>query len=66
MKKTILLLLTFALVVTVAGCGFWLAHYFIDSREQRQTSRNTGGRIYAGRSASAKCSGREQFFLGFL
>ena len=37
MKKTILLLLTFALVVTVAGCGFWLAHYFIDSREQRQT-----------------------------
>lgn len=37
MKKTILLLLTFALVLTVAGCGFWLAHYFIDSREQRQT-----------------------------
>ena len=40
MKKTILLLLTFALVVTVAGCGFWLAHYFIDSREQRTAFEN--------------------------
>ena len=37
MKKTVLVLITFALVVAVAGCGFWLAHYFIDSREQRQT-----------------------------
>lgn len=37
MKKTILVLITFALVIAVAGCGFWLAHYFIDSREQRQT-----------------------------
>ena len=37
MKKTVLVLLTFALVIAVAGCGFWLVHYFIDSREQRQT-----------------------------
>lgn len=37
MKKTILVLITFALVVAVAGSGFWLIHYFIDSREQRQT-----------------------------
>ena len=37
MKKTVLVLITFALVVAVAGCGFWLVHYFIDSREQRQT-----------------------------
>lgn len=37
MKKTILVLITFALVIAVAGCGFWLVHYFIDSREQRQT-----------------------------
>lgn len=35
MKKTILVLLTFALVLTVAGCGFWLTHYFIDAKEQR-------------------------------
>lgn len=40
MKKTILVLITFALVIAVAGCGFWLAHYFIDSREQRQTYEN--------------------------
>lgn len=37
MKKTVLVLITFALVVAVAGCGFWLAHYFIDSKEQRET-----------------------------
>ena len=37
MKKTVLVLITFALVVAVAGCGFWLVNYFIDSREQRQT-----------------------------
>lgn len=37
MKKTVLVLIAFALVVAVAGCGFWLVHYFIDSREQRQT-----------------------------
>lgn len=36
MKKTVLVLITFALVIAVAGCGFWLVHYFIDSREQRQ------------------------------
>mgnify|MGYP000650586561 CR=1 FL=1 len=30
-------LITFALVIAVAGSGFWLVHYFIDSREQRQT-----------------------------
>ena len=35
MKKTILVLLTFSLVLTVAGCGFWLTHYFIDAKEQR-------------------------------
>lgn len=35
MKKTILVLISFALVLTVAGCGFWLAHYFIDAKEQR-------------------------------
>ncbi len=37
MKKTVLDLITFALVIAVAGSGFWLVHYFIDSREQRQT-----------------------------
>ena len=37
MKKTVLVLITFALVIAVAGSGFWLVHYFIDSREQRQT-----------------------------
>lgn len=37
MKKTILVLITFALVIAVAGCGFWLVHYFIDSKEQRET-----------------------------
>ena len=37
MKKTILVLITFALVIAVAGCGFWLVHYFIDSNEQRAT-----------------------------
>ena len=36
MKKTVLVLITFALVIAVAGSGFWLVHYFIDSREQRQ------------------------------
>ena len=25
------------LIIAVAGSGFWLVHYFIDSREQRQT-----------------------------
>ena len=37
MKKTILVLITFSLVIAVAGCGFWLVHYFIDSNEQRAT-----------------------------
>ena len=37
MKKTVLVLITFALVIAVAGSGFWLVHYFIDSREQRRT-----------------------------
>ena len=37
MKKTILVLITFALVIAVAGSGFWLVHYFIDSREQKET-----------------------------
>ena len=37
MKKTVLVLITFALVVAVAGSGFWLVHYFIDSREQKET-----------------------------
>ena len=37
MKKTVLVLITFALVIAVAGCGFWLVHYFIDSKEQRET-----------------------------
>lgn len=37
MKKTVLVLITFALIIAVAGSGFWLVHYFIDSREQRQT-----------------------------
>ena len=37
MKKTVLVLITFALVIAMAGSGFWLVHYFIDSREQRQT-----------------------------
>ena len=33
MKKTVLVLITFALVIAVAGSGFWLVHYFIDSWE---------------------------------
>ena len=37
MKKTVLVLITFALVIAVAGSGFWLVHYFIDSKEQRET-----------------------------
>ena len=37
MKKTVLVLITFALVIAVAGSGFWLVHYFIDSREQKET-----------------------------
>ena len=37
MKKTVLVLITFALIIAVAGSGFWLAHYFIDSKEQRET-----------------------------
>ena len=40
MKKTILVLLTFALILTVAGCGFWLTHYFIDAKEQRTAFEN--------------------------
>ena len=40
MKKTVLVLITFALVIAVAGSGFWLVHYFIDSWEQRQTYEN--------------------------
>ena len=40
MKKTVLVLITFALVIAGAGSGFWLVHYFIDSREQRQTYEN--------------------------
>ena len=37
MKKTVLVLITFTLVIAVAGSGFWLVHYFIDSREQKET-----------------------------
>ena len=37
MKKTVLVLITFALIIAVAGSGFWLVHYFIDSKEQRET-----------------------------
>lgn len=40
MKKTILVLISFALILTVAGCGFWLAHYFIDAKEQRTAFEN--------------------------
>ena len=40
MKKTILVLITFVLILTVAGCGFWLAHYFIDAKEQRTAFEN--------------------------
>ncbi len=40
MKKTVLVLITFALVIAVAGCGFWLTHYFIDSKEQRTAFEN--------------------------
>ena len=40
MKKTILVLISFALVLTVAGCGFWLTHYFIDAKEQRTAFEN--------------------------
>ena len=42
MKKTVLVLITFALVIAVAGCGFWLVHYFIDSKEQRETYETLG------------------------
>ena len=40
MKKTVLVLITFALVIAVAGCGFWLTHYFIDAKEQRTAFEN--------------------------
>ena len=40
MKKTVLVLITFALIIAVAGSGFWLVHYFIDSREQKETYEN--------------------------
>ena len=40
MKKTILVLITFVLILTVAGCGFWLTHYFIDAKEQRTAFEN--------------------------
>lgn len=40
MKKTILVLITFVLILTVAGCGFWLTHYFIDAKEQREAFEN--------------------------
>jgi sortase B len=40
MKKTILVLITFTLILTVAGCGFWLTHYFIDAKEQRTAFEN--------------------------
>ena len=40
MKKTVLVLITFTLVIAVAGSGFWLVHYFIDSREQKETYEN--------------------------
>lgn len=40
MKKTILVLITFVLVLIVAGCGFWLTHYFIDAKEQRTAFEN--------------------------
>ena len=41
MKKAVLVLITFALVIAAAGCGFWLVHSFIDSKE-RQEARETG------------------------
>ena len=62
MKKTVLVLITFALVVAVAGCGFWLVHYFIDSKEQRDL-RNPGGGICAGEPN--QCSARGRFPLSF-
>jgi sortase B len=40
MKKTVLVLITFVLILTVAGCGFWLTHYFIDAKEQRTAFEN--------------------------
>lgn len=36
MKKAILSVALFILVVTMAGSGFWMARYFIDSREQKE------------------------------
>ena len=38
MKKNVLVLLTFALVIAVAGSGFWLLHSFIHRRAHSQTS----------------------------
>ena len=54
MKKTVLVLITFALVIAVAGSGFWLVHYFIDSREQKETYETLAEGICAGEHANAR------------
>ena len=64
MKKTVLVLITFALVTAVAGSGFWLVHYFIDSREQRQTYETLAEEFVL--ESTPRCSAREQFLPGFL
>ena len=55
MKKTVLVLITFALVIAMAGSGFWLVHYFIDSREQRQTYETLAEEFVLER-ANAECT----------
>ncbi len=37
MKKTICVLLTFVLLLTAAGAGFWLTHKFIESKEEQDS-----------------------------
>ncbi len=36
MKKAILSVVLFVLVLTMAGSGFWMARYYMDSREQKE------------------------------
>ncbi len=36
MKKALLSVALFVLVITTAGAGIWLTHYFLESREQQE------------------------------
>lgn len=46
MKKCVAVLLGFALAVAIAGTGFWLAHRFIDSKEQQERLQNAAESVW--------------------